>query len=300
MNPLDFIKDPFGFGRRKISRIRKTFETRQDLDQLNILVTGGSKGIGASVVDKLSSRGAKIICVSRSEPNTSKSVTHLKLDLSEPEDLNKLVSNCPALDGVVFNAGAMPHKKPSQCNLIDSDRLYLLHVLGPAWITRQLFKLDKLKKQSRVIVVTSGGALPTPLNTKYMGELVKPYNKIKQYAFHKRQQIHLVEYFDQSYANSECNFYSMHPGWVDTPGLSQGMPLFYKFTRDILRQPADGADTIDWLMCSQQQKSGKLYFDRRRVPTNPLFWVPRIPKNTMLFMHKLERQLDELDLTLGY
>ena len=298
MNPLNFLKDPFGFGTRKISRIKAPFEIRQNLNELTVLVTGGSKGIGSSLVDKLTSRGLQIICVSRSKPNASNVVTHLQLDLSDPKDLKTLVSDCPKIDGVVFNAGAMPKEKPTKCNQINIDCLYLLHVLGPAWLTRQLIRLNKFSKQSRVILVTSGGALPTPLNIEYMGKLKEPYNRIQQYAFHKRHQIHLVEYLAQTYIKSSCNFYSMHPGWVATPGLLEGMPSFYNFTKSMLREPADGADTIDWLMCSDNQESGKLYFDRHEVPTNPLPWVPRRPKQIMQFIHKLERQLDELDSLL--
>ena len=82
---------------------------------------------------------------------------HMPFDLSEPSDLEKLVRDCPAIDGIVFNAGGMPQKEPTICTAIDIDRLYLA-CIGPAWITQQLFNLEKLQKESRIIVVTSGGA----------------------------------------------------------------------------------------------------------------------------------------------
>ena len=66
----------------------------------------------------------------------------------------------------------------------------------------------------------SGGALPTPLNTEYMGELTEPYDKIKQYAFHKRYQIHLVEYLEKTYINKSFNL-QYASRWLDTPGLKQ-------------------------------------------------------------------------------
>ena len=299
MNPFDYIRDPFGFGKRKLTNHSKSFDTRPNLSDLTILVTGGSKGIGAALVKQLLARGIKVICVSRSVPVQSPKLIHMPFDLSEPSDLEKLVRDCPAVDGIVFNAGGMPQKEPTICTSMDIDRLYLLHVLGPAWITQQLFNLEKLQKESRIIVVTSGGALPTPLNTEYMGKLTEPYDKIKQYAFHKRYQIHLVEYFEKIYSKKSCSFYSMHPGWVDTPGLIQGMPSFHKFTRPMLREPKDGADTIDWLICSEKQESGRMYFDRRAIETYPLFWVPRNPKSIMLFIHILEKQLEEFNRVLG-
>lgn len=44
-------------------------------------------------------------------------------------------------------------------------------------------------------------------------------------------------------------FYSMHPGWVDTPALPIAMPDFYKKFKNELRTCDQGADTIVWLAC---------------------------------------------------
>ncbi len=41
--------------------------------------------------------------------------------------------------------------------------------------------------------------------------------------------------------------HSMHPGWADTEGVRQWMPVFRAITRPIIRDAADGADTIVWL-----------------------------------------------------
>ena len=44
--------------------------------------------------------------------------------------------------------------------------------------------------------------------------------------------------------------HAMHPGWVDTPGVESGLPLFGKITGPILRTPEEGADTLVWLAAS--------------------------------------------------
>jgi dehydrogenase/reductase SDR family protein 12 len=39
----------------------------------------------------------------------------------------------------------------------------------------------------------------------------------------------------------------MHPGWADTEGVRNRMPVYRAVVRPIIRTPADGADTIVWL-----------------------------------------------------
>jgi hypothetical protein len=39
----------------------------------------------------------------------------------------------------------------------------------------------------------------------------------------------------------------MHPGWTDTKGVREWMPLFRALTRPVIRTPEQGADTVVWL-----------------------------------------------------
>lgn len=298
MNPLNLIRDPFGFGNRKLNHLR-TYVKRADLSGKTFLVTGTSKGIGQALVQKLKQSPVNLVTVARGSGECSAEHTHLSLNLDDPKQVANLCEECPVLDGIVFNAGGMPRKAPKIYEALGVDHLYILHVLGPAWIVRQLIRSHKLRPQSRIVVVSSGGALATPLNNNYMGSLTEPYDAIKQYAFHKRQQIQLIEYFQNKYTDFEYDFYAMHPGWVDTQGLQQGMPIFYSLTRGILRDAYAGADSIEWLLCSERQKSGYLYFDRKVVSSYPLFWVKRSAIAGQEFAVKLEIQLSQLDEILG-
>lgn len=42
-------------------------------------------------------------------------------------------------------------------------------------------------------------------------------------------------------------FVTMHPGWVDTPGVRTQMPNFYKMLNNKLKTPQEGADTLNYL-----------------------------------------------------
>ena len=39
----------------------------------------------------------------------------------------------------------------------------------------------------------------------------------------------------------------MHPGWVDTPGVTESLPVFRMVSGPLLRPPEEGADTAVWL-----------------------------------------------------
>ena len=60
-------------------------------------------------------------------------------------------------------------------------------------------------------------------------------------------------------------YVSMHPGWVDTPGLRSSLPGFYNSMKGKLRTPEQGADTIVYLICLEAAKlePGAFYFDRK-------------------------------------
>ena len=59
----------------------------------------------------------------------------------------------------------------------------------------------------------------------------------------------------------------MHPGWADTAGVRNWMPLFRALTRPVIRTPEQGADTIVWLGGA-----------REAVETTGLFWHDRRPR----------------------
>ena len=64
-------------------------------------------------------------------------------------------------------------------------------------------------------------------------------------------------------AGVRCN--SVHPGWVDTPGLAgaKDMEGFYRMMGGALRDDDEGADTIVWLAaCPGLRETGKYFFDR--------------------------------------
>lgn len=68
---------------------------------------------------------------------------------------------------------------------------------------------------------------------------------------------------------------ALHPGWADTPAVRSSLPRFHRVTKQILRTPAEGADTVVWLAASERggDASGAFFFDREPRRTHLLPWT---------------------------
>lgn len=80
-----------------------------DISNKHALVTGGSKGIGAAIANELSSAGAKVTVVARSEPESPiEGVTYLQADFSKPEEALEIIGTYVKgnpIDILVNNSG---------------------------------------------------------------------------------------------------------------------------------------------------------------------------------------------------
>lgn len=89
-----------------------------------------------------------------------------------------------------------------------------------------------------------------------------------QYGRNKRVQVALTEKWAEMYKHKGIGFYSMHPGWAETPGVAKSLPGFSQKFSGNLRTSEEGADTVIWLALQPKEKlvSGGFYFDRAEAP----------------------------------
>jgi dehydrogenase/reductase SDR family member 12 len=78
----------------------------------------------------------------------------------------------------------------------------------------------------------------------------------------------LADAWAQRLAGTGVRVESMHPGWVETPGVAESLPMFRVLTRPLLRDTADGADTAVWLVATRpESRPGHFWHDRAQRPT---------------------------------
>ena len=140
-----------------------------------------------------------------------------------------------------------------------------VHVLGPVLLTELLQPLLAAQR-ARVVFVTSGGMYAQPLPVRDPGYTRGEYSGTIAYARSKRTQVELLGILGERWAPLRLS--AMHPGWAETPGVTQSLPTFDRVMGPILRDVDAGADTTTWLLASEPAPpSGGLWMDRRERPT---------------------------------
>ncbi len=131
-----------------------------------LLVTGASSGIGRAVSVRCAQMGATVFLTGRNHQRLAE--THAMLpgglhnfisaDLTQPGDIENLVRELPALDGVVHCAGVGSR---TLCKFMTHDDLrYAMQANyeGPALLQTALLQKKKINKQASVVFVASRAA----------------------------------------------------------------------------------------------------------------------------------------------
>ena len=87
----------------------------------------------------------------------------------------------------------------------------------------------------------------------------------------------------------------MHPGWVDTAGVRYSLPTFRRLLAPVLRNAAQGADTILWLARNRPSGGdGSIWFDRKARDVHAYGFTRERSQPVTALVEFLERQLSSL------
>jgi NAD(P)-dependent dehydrogenase (short-subunit alcohol dehydrogenase family) len=82
-----------------------------------VVITGGSSGVGASLVDLLHGLGATITVLDRNDPPAelnSQIEKFIKVDLADPASIDAAIAECPATVDVLFNNAGVAATVPAR------------------------------------------------------------------------------------------------------------------------------------------------------------------------------------------
>jgi NAD(P)-dependent dehydrogenase (short-subunit alcohol dehydrogenase family) len=256
-----------------------------DLSGRRYVVTGANSGIGFETAASLAERGANVVLACRSlergraalariaERTGSRRLELERLDVSDLADVRRFAAQQAdrTVDVLIHNAGVLPDRRDETADGL--ERCFATHVAGPFLLTRLLQPRLEASSDGRVIWVSSGGMYTRRLQIDDPQWVERDYDGVLAYAETKRAQVVLSELFSEALAGTSVVSNAMHPGWADTPAVRSSLPLFHRVTRWILREPAEGADTVVWLAASEAggRHSGGFWFDRERRRTH---WLP--------------------------
>jgi NAD(P)-dependent dehydrogenase (short-subunit alcohol dehydrogenase family) len=131
------------------------------------LVTGGTKGIGKAIADKLGSAGAQVVVTARTAPEESK-YHFIAADLSQPESADaiakEILEKYGRVDIIVNNAGANLSPGGGFNTLADEHWFndWQLNFMSVVRINKALLPA-MIKQKSGVIINISTGAAKQPI-----------------------------------------------------------------------------------------------------------------------------------------
>lgn len=258
-----------------------------DLRGRRCLVTGANSGIGLATALALAERGADLVLLCRNEERGGRAVSQIRerarggdvrlerVDLADLESVRAAGERLASepVDVLVHNAGVLPEERvetPAGLELTLAT-----HVVGPFLLTTLLRERLEASRDGRIVWVSSGGMYTRRLVVDDLQWRRRPYDGVLAYAETKRAQVVLAELWAEALRGSSVKVNAMHPGWADTPAVRSSLPRFHAVTRQILRTPAEGADTVVWLAASESAKSysGRFFFDRAPRRTHLLPWT---------------------------
>lgn len=238
-----------------------------DLSGQTWLVTGASAGIGREIALGAARAGATVIAVARRAEALERlaadaggTVETRAADLSRMSAVRELAASLPRIDVLVNNVGVMFNRPQTTEDGLDAG--FATNLLGHYVLTEEIVGGDRLAAGGAVVTMTSGGAYNVPLTLKPLTAM-KPYDGTLAYAYHKRAQIALNEHWRNRYG-TRFRFYVTHPGWVETPGVADAMPMFRMTFGPLLRTARQGADTALWLGATRpdSRRADSVWFDR--------------------------------------
>ena len=184
-----------------------------------ILITGASSGIGKATAIECSKMGAKVIITARNVERLEQTIKqmagsdheYIQADLSKSEDIKKLISNLPEIDGLVNNAGI---SKPTLTQFISEevvDDIFLVNTFAPIYLTQGLLKQKRIKNKGSIVFTSSISGLAC----SEVGESLYSASKAAINGFVKGAAIEL--------ATKGIRLNTVNPGLIDTNIFDEGI-----------------------------------------------------------------------------
>lgn len=213
-----------------------------------ILVTGGTRGIGRAITEKLLAEGHKVYAVYKESTKQANELTEtygdkvavLQANLADDEQIKQLVEQLKdvQLDGIVNNAGIVYLTKWDELNFDEWDETLAVNLTAPVKLIHGLH--HNLK---------DGGAV---VNIASVDGFVAAFDTVA-YAASKAALISVTKSLAAILGSRGIRVNAIAPGWVETEMTADTMPDESKELTPLKRnaKPEEVANVANFLLSDQ-------------------------------------------------
>lgn len=261
------------------SYLMKSNSNDQTMRINKILLTGGNRGIGKAIAQKILEESHEVIIVCRNGIEGKKvadelasktgnpKISFIQGDLSSIQKckilIEKIKTEHSDINILINNAGVWMSEK--QLNEDDLEMSFMVNYLAPYLLCHGLFPILKNHQPARIVNVNAGLYVKGKLDIEKT-----PYGldfgSIKTYANSKLCNTMFTIDFAKEIEGSGVTINAVHPGVINT-GLGDSPKLLSKIVKFIKRfwkSPEYGAIAPTWLALSEELKgvNGNYYNEK--------------------------------------
>ena len=220
------------------------------------VVTGGARGIGASIAEMLIRNGASTTIVGRNEKSLSTRASELGaryrvLDVTDSNAVERVFSELGAVDILVNNAGSAPSAPFNKLTLDDWHDTFAVNVHGVFYCCQAVITSMVDAGYGRIVNIASTSAL-------------KGYGYVAAYCAAKHGVLGLTRALAVEYASKNITVNAVCPGFTETDLLTGAVAnivektgrseeearaaLFADNPQKRFIEPEEVATTVEWLL----------------------------------------------------
>lgn len=141
---------------------------RPQLSGRTVVVTGGTRGVGAGIAKAFVEAGAQVVACARRAPEVPvEGVEFASVDLRDPPAVRDFFAALPRLDVLVNNAGGGPYRLLADADAERHARVLELNLVAPLTASLAAYEHLRRAKGSVVMIGSVSGSRPSPGSAAY-------------------------------------------------------------------------------------------------------------------------------------